>query len=52
MDLVVTVPKPIWLPWIAEGDAVGDPDSGEEWAFWVGYASRPPIMPGEQANRK
>ena len=29
MDLVVTVPKWFWFDWIAEGDAVGEPETGE-----------------------
>jgi hypothetical protein len=46
-DLVVTVPKTIWFEWIAEGDGVGEPASGEEWAYWVS-AARPPIEPGDR----
>lgn len=46
MDLVVTVPKDIWADWIAEGDAVGEPESGEEWGFAVGQ--RPDIKPGDR----
>ena len=46
-DLVVTVPKNLWFAWIAEGDAVGEPESGEEWAYWVSRA-RPPIEPGDR----
>lgn len=46
-DLVVTVPKPLWSAWIAEGDAAGDPESGEEWGFYVGR-HRPPIEAGER----
>jgi len=30
-DLVVTVPKDFWPDWIAEGDAVGEPETGTEW---------------------
>lgn len=47
MDLVVTVPKQIWRAWIAEGDAAGEPDSGEEWGYYLGGA-RPPVEPGER----
>lgn len=36
IDLVVTVPKDIWLEWIEEGDAAGAPESGEEWGFYLG----------------
>jgi hypothetical protein len=46
-DLVVTVPKGMWREWIAEGDPAGAPESGTEWAFFVGY-NRPPIEPGER----
>lgn len=46
-DLVVTVPKDFWPDWIDEGDAVGDPDTGEEWGFLLG-GPRPRIGPGER----
>lgn len=46
MDLVVTVPKPLWYVWIDEGDAAGSPESGEEWGFYVG--GRPTIGPGDR----
>ncbi len=46
-DLVVTVPKWFWPEWIAEGDAVGEPYTGEEWGFFLGGA-RPDIKPGER----
>ena len=46
-DYVVTVPKGIWRDWIAEGDAAGDPETGEEWGFTVGY--KPPgLKPGDR----
>jgi len=45
-DLVVTVPKNLWAHWIAEGDAVGEPYTGEEWAYQV--SQRPSIEPGER----
>lgn len=45
-DLVVTVPKWFWNEWIAEGDAAGEPETGQEWCFSVG--ARPPIKPGER----
>lgn len=28
---VGTCPKDFWEEWIAEGDAAGDPETGEEW---------------------
>lgn len=46
-DLVVTVPKELWLAWIAEGDAAGDLESGKEWRFYVGWR-RPLIEAGER----
>lgn len=46
-DVVVTVPKDFWPEWIAEGDAAGDPPTGEAWDFGLG--GRPPqIGPGER----
>jgi len=46
-DLVVTVPRNLWSEWIEEGDAVGEPETGEEWGFFLGH-HRPPILPGER----
>lgn len=46
-DIVVTVPKWFWFDWIAEGDAVGEPESGEEWGFFLGGA-KPPVEPGDR----
>ena len=46
-DLVVTCPKPLWRGWIAEGDAAGDPETGEEWGFFLG-GRRPPIEAGDR----
>lgn len=46
-DVVVTVPKSFGLDrWIGEGDAAGDPDSGEDWHFYLG--AKPKIEPGER----
>ena len=47
-DVVVTVPKTFGLDrWIAEGDAAGEPWTGQEWGFFLG--GRPPrIEPGER----
>ncbi len=47
-DLVVTVPKWFWHDWIAEGDAAGQPASGEEWGFGFSRLQRPGIEPGER----
>lgn len=46
-DVVVTVPKRLWADWIAEGDLPGDPDSGNEYAFYLG-GPRPNISPGDR----
>lgn len=46
-DLVVTVPRDLWVDWIAEGDAVGEPETGEEWGFMLGW-QRPPIAAGDR----
>lgn len=46
-DLVVTCPKNLWREWIAEGDAAGEPPTGETWAWFLGGA-RPNIAPGER----
>jgi len=34
-DLVGTCPKDFWQEWIAEGDAAGLPESGEEWGWYT-----------------
>jgi hypothetical protein len=47
MNLVVTVPKWFWPEWIAEGDAVGEPCTGEEWGFFLG-GNKPPIGAGDR----
>jgi hypothetical protein len=48
MDVVVTVPQSFGLDtWIAEGDAAGEPYSGEEWHFYLG-GPVPDIKPGER----
>lgn len=47
-DVVVTVPLSFGLGhWIAEGDAAGEPWSGEEWGFYLG-GFPPDIHPGER----
>lgn len=47
MDVVVTVPKGIWSDWIDEGDAAGQPESGELWGFFT-FGARPDIQIGER----
>ncbi|MFN2398877.1 MAG: hypothetical protein ABR543_09610 [Gemmatimonadaceae bacterium] len=47
-DVVVTVPKTFGLhTWIAEGDAAGEPWSGQEWHFYLG-GPVPTIQQGER----
>lgn len=46
-DVVVTVPKRLWMDWIEEGDAVGEQPSGEEWGFSTS-GGRPRIEQGER----
>jgi hypothetical protein len=46
-DVVVTVPKSIWLDWLDEGDLVGEPVTGEQWGFYVAGA-RPLVGVGER----
>lgn len=48
MDVCVTVPLTFGLDrWIAEGDAAGEPSSGEEWDFYLG-GPVPTIRSGER----
>ncbi len=46
-DLVVTCPKGFFLDWIAEGDAAGEPYTGEEYGWFLG-GYPPPIEPGNR----
>ena len=53
-DVVVTVPKNFEYgglkgiaAWVSEGDAAGEPWSGEEWHFYLG-GPRPRIEPGDR----
>jgi hypothetical protein len=47
-DVVVTVPKSFGLAaWIAEGDAAGEPWSGQEWDFYLG-GNLPNMAPGDR----
>jgi hypothetical protein len=45
-DVVITCPKSFWSQWIAEGDAAGEPPTGEEWIFFLN--ALPDINPGER----
>lgn len=47
MDVCVTVPKNIWFEWIAEGDSVGEPPTGELWGYST-WGPKPDIAIGER----
>ena len=47
MDIVVTVPKPLWEAWVYEGDLPGSPEIGEVWGFFT-QGPRPDIAVGER----
>jgi len=47
MDLVVTVPQDRWEDWLREGDAAGEPSTGEEWGFYV-WGDRPRVEAGDR----
>jgi hypothetical protein len=47
IDIVVTVPMGFWPEWIEEGDAAGEPSTGEEWGFFMG-GRRPPVEAGDR----
>jgi hypothetical protein len=48
VDLVGTCPKDFWCEWIAEGDAAGDPATGEEWSWWTEHSLITKIEPGDR----
>lgn len=47
-DLVGVCPKDFWLEWIAEGDAAGDPYTGEEWGWFTRAPLTRQIRPGDR----
>lgn len=47
-DLVGTCPKDFFLEWIAEGDAAGDAESGEEWGWYTSDSTARLIKPGDR----
>jgi hypothetical protein len=47
-DLVGTCPKGFWNEWIAEGDAAGSPESGEEWGWFTQSPLIRRIQPGDR----
>jgi hypothetical protein len=48
VDLVGTCPKDFWHEWIAEGDAAGEPETGEEWGWFTNHARIRLIKPGDR----
>lgn len=48
VDLVGTCPKDFWFEWIAEGDAAGDPATGEEWGWYTRDRRARLIRPGDR----
>jgi hypothetical protein len=47
-DLVGTCPKDFWREWIAEGDAAGNPYSGEEWGWYTSHSLKAMARPGDR----
>lgn len=47
-DLVGTCPKNFWKEWIAEGDAAGEPCTGQEWGWYTKDRLARTIRPGER----
>lgn len=48
MDLVGVCPKNFFADWIAEGDAAGDPPTGQEWGWYTRSRLAPSIQPGDR----
>lgn len=48
VDLVGTCPKDFWFEWIAEGDAAGDLETGEEWGWYTMHSYRDLAKPGDR----
>lgn len=48
VDLVGTCPKDFWDEWIAEGDAVGEPESGTNWGWYTRHWRVRLIRPGDR----
>lgn len=47
-DLVGTCPKDFWEEWIAEGDAAGDPPTGQEWGWYTAHRLAKSMKPGDR----
>ena|ERR1043166_7693331 len=48
VDLVGTCPKGFWHEWIVEGDAAGDPETGETWGWFTRHSFLSLIVPGDR----
>lgn len=48
VDLVGTCPKDFWFEWIAEGDAAGEPETGDEWGWFTRHSRARLIRPGDR----
>ncbi len=48
MDLVGTCPMDFWEEWIAEGDAAGDPETGEEFVWHTRHFLVNQILPRQR----
>lgn len=47
-DLVGTCPKDFWEEWITEGDAAGEPETGEEWGWYTSHRLAATIQPEDR----
>jgi len=47
-DLVGTCPKDFWEEWIAEGDAAGEVETGEDWHWYTRHSLARDINPGDR----
>jgi hypothetical protein len=47
-DLVGTCPAGFWEEWFAEGDAAGDPETGEEWGWYTRDRLARTMQPGDR----
>jgi len=48
MDFVGTIPKWFFNQWVAEGDAAGDPPTGQEWGWFTRDRQAANIHPGDR----
>ncbi len=48
VDLVGTCPKHFWPDWIAEGDAAGEPETGNEYGWYTAHFRAAMIAPGNR----